>query len=132
MVELLKAQIRDRARARCEYCQMPEAGEFLDFECDHIIAQKHGGTTSFENLAYACFHCNSYKGPNLAGFDATTHRVVRLFHPRRDRWNQHFRWDGPRLLGKTPIGRVTVDVLKINIPESIELREILIDEGLFP
>jgi hypothetical protein len=111
---------------------MPEALEFLDFEIDHIIAQKHRGETSSENLAFSCYHCNSHKGPNLAGFDLVTRGVVCLFHPRIDRWNQHFQWDGRLLLGKTAIGRVTIGVLVMNDPETLDFRELLIEDGLFP
>jgi hypothetical protein len=55
-----------------------------------------------------------------------------LFNPRRDKWLRHFRWLGAYLLGRTPIGRVTVDVLNINDPFRVELRDELIKEGLFP
>jgi hypothetical protein len=132
MSDTLKTLVRLRSKARCEYCRMPEGRDFLDFELDHIIAQKHRGETSLENLAFACFHCNSHKGPNLAGFDTISGRVVRLFHPRKDRWNQHFSWDGPMLLGKTAIGRVTIDVLNINDLEFVDFRELLIQESQFP
>ncbi len=55
-----------------------------------------------------------------------------LFHPRSDRWLDHFRWDGPVLIGLTPSGRATVDVLDMNHPIRIALRESLANEGLFP
>jgi hypothetical protein len=35
-------------------------------------------------------------------------------------------------VGKSPIGKVTIDVLAINLPYRIELRTTLIDEGIFP
>ena len=86
------------------------------------------------NLAYACLRCNRHKGPNLAGIDRLTLRtkLVRLFNPRRHSWSYHFRWDGPLIVGRTPIGRVTVDLLAMNGPERVALREELIDEGVFP
>ena len=65
-------------------------------------------------------------------FDPKTGKVIRLFHPRRHSWDRHFRWDGPRLVGRTPIGRATVAVLAMNHPDRIALRELLIDEGVFP
>jgi hypothetical protein len=58
----------DRANGRCEYCQFPEAFSYLPFQIDHIIAQKHRGPTVESNLAWSCFYCNSYKGPNLSGW----------------------------------------------------------------
>jgi hypothetical protein len=35
-------------------------------------------------------------------------------------------------VGRTAIGRVTVELLKINDPFRIELREALMEEGVFP
>lgn len=67
-----------------------------------------------------------------AGRDPRTGRIVRLFHPRRHQWRQHFLWDGPRLVGLTTIGRATIAVLEINLQHRIALRQALIEEGLFP
>jgi hypothetical protein len=75
--------------------------------------------------------CNSHKGPNIAGIDPATGKLSKLFNPRRHKWARHFRWDGPYLIGRTPVGRVTVVVLAMNDPEAVEVREALIDEGLF-
>lgn len=99
---------------------------------DHIIARKHGGPTKLENLALACFYCNTHKGPNIAGRDVDTEDIVRLYNPRTDHWADHFRWNGPTLVGLTAIGRVTTDVPAINRPEFVNLRESVIAEGRFP
>jgi len=48
--------------------------------------------------------------------------MVRLFHPRRDTWEEHFAWDGSRLLGRTSVGQVTIAVLAINAPYRLEVR----------
>ena len=64
--------------------------------------------------------------------DVNHRQLTPLFHPRRDQWVDHFRWRGPRLVGLTPIGRVTIQVLNINHPEDIKLRRLLIAEGMFP
>jgi hypothetical protein len=121
-----------RAHARCEYCQLAQASSLLTFEIDHIIARKHGGATVPENLCLACFYCNSFKGPNIASIDAQTGKLVQLFNPRRHHWKRCFRWAGPLLVGRTPIGRVTIQVLCINNPQALALRQSLIDEGAFP
>ena len=104
----------------------------LPFQIDHIIARKHRGADNPENLALCCFADNNAKGPNLAGYDNVTCHVVRLFNPRRDRWSRHFAWRGAVMIGKTAIGRVTVEVLGINKPARVSLRASLIDEGRFP
>lgn len=113
---------------------MPEAYHPGVFEIEHIIPKKHGGRSSLGNLAYSCLRCSRCKGTNLAGLDRTLSptKPVILFHPRRHKWDWHFRWDGPVLIGRTSIGRVTVDVLNMNDSDRVELRAILIEEGVFP
>jgi hypothetical protein len=76
--------------------------------------------------------CNSFKGSDLTSLDRQTRRITPLFHPRRHKWAKHFRWDGPYLIGRTAIGRVTVALLHINDEYRVELREALIAEGVFP
>jgi hypothetical protein len=111
---------------------MPQKADPIPFEPDHIISEQHGGPTAMPNLALSCRYCNRFKGPNLAGVDPVTRRIVPLFNPRRNRWKAHFRWVGPRVVGLTPLGRATVIVLRMNSERSVELRAALVDEGAFP
>lgn len=97
---------------------------------DHIIAEKHGGSTNSENLALSCFYCNSYKGPNLSGIDPVGSEIVRLFDPRQNRWGDHFQWQDAVLVGRTSVGRVTISVLRINDPAAVGLRRLLIRAGV--
>jgi hypothetical protein len=92
---------------------------------------QHGGETVEDNLALACLHCNRRKGPNIAGLDSATGEVVRLFNPRRDQWVDHFEWNGSELVGRTMIGKVTVEVLAINEPDFLVVRATLVSEGSF-
>lgn len=126
----LEELVRRRARFRCEYGLLPEALASTPFQFDHIIAQSHGGQATAENLALACFHCNNFKGPNLAGLDADTGRVVRLFHPRRDIRADHFKWDEERIIALTAVGRATVSTLRLNHPLRLALRRSLLREGV--
>lgn len=123
--------IWSRAERRCEYCHFPEELAWLSFQVDHIIAEKHDGPTTEENLALSCFYCNSYKGPNIAGIDPEGEPTiaVQLFHPRKDTWIEHFVWDGPYLKGVTPAGRATIATLRINQPDAIDLRQMLLNLG---
>jgi hypothetical protein len=59
---------------------------------------------------------------------------VRLFHPRRDRWADHFAWtdDGTRILGLTPTGRATVEALRLNREPLVNLRRVLVQAGEHP
>jgi hypothetical protein len=121
-----------RAGRCCEYCRMPQDFDDLTFQIDHVVAVSHGGPTRASNLCLACFSCNSFKGPNLAGIDPKTKKIVALFNPRRHKWSRHFRWDGPVLVGRTPNGRATIATLRINLDHRIGHRQMLLDEGRFP
>ena len=123
--------VRQRAGLRCEYCHFPERFSGLNFQIDHIIAEKHGGQTESENLALSCIYCNSYKGANLSGIDPVIGQIVRLFHPRRDVWGEYFQWQDAVLFGRTPIGRATVVVLRFNDPTAVALRRLFIRVGVF-
>jgi hypothetical protein len=138
MDELAQA-VREQAGHACEYCLLPEQnhpGEFfveaVAFEIEHIIPRQHRGRTVLRNLAFSCLRCNKSKGPNLAGLDLHSGKLTPLFHPRRHKWTYHFRLDGPYIVGRTPISRVTVYVLNMNHPLRVELRRQLIEEGKFP
>ncbi|NLS94414.1 MAG: HNH endonuclease [Planctomycetaceae bacterium] len=126
----LRRRVAERAGHCCEYCRIPQAWTSVPFQLDHVIAEKHEGETSFANLAYACLHCNSFKAPNIAGHDADTGEIVRLFNPRHDNWSDHFEWNGALVMARTAIGRVTVAVLRINLPYRVAVRASLIEEGL--
>jgi hypothetical protein len=127
----LVRKVVERAGHRCEYCLLPEGALLLPFQIDHVIAEKHGGSTVEDNLALACPHCNRFKGPNIAGIDVESGDAVRLFHPRKDIWREHFNWDGARVAGCTPIGRATVQVLAMNADDLLLIRiELLKEETL--
>jgi HNH endonuclease len=125
---VLKTSTPGDRRAECN----PPSAYPVPFEIDHIIAVKHQGKTVLSNLALACLNDNGHKGPNIAGIDPVTHRLTRLFNPRRHQWHYHFRYDGPVLVGRTAIGRTTVVVLCMNDPVMVALRQELMDQGLFP
>ena len=90
-----------------------------------IRPRKHGGTDHEENLCLACIDCNLHKGPNLAGIDPGSGAVTELFHPRRQRWEDHFAREGILLAGKTAVGRTTVRVLEMNSEAQLELRGVV-------
>ena len=127
----LRETVRRRARFRCEYCRFPERLAELRFQLDHIISEQHGGATAADNLAWSCLRCNKHKGPNMSGLETETGEIVRLFNPRADEWREHFVWEGPILRGLTPVGRVTVLVLRINRSDAVLVREALMEEGAF-
>ncbi len=126
----LRDQVRDRAGNHCEYCLLPEA-LIVAHEPDHVIATQHRGPTAIENLALACFDCNRRKGPNISSVDPATGEVVQLFNPRRDTWSVHFCLQGVRIVGQTPVGRATTELLQFNSPSRIRVREELRKAGQY-
>ena len=89
MDESLRHRVWQRAGDCCEYCQLPQSLTTLPHEVDHVVARKHDGLSTPENLCLACYLCNAYKGPNIA-------------------------------------------VLRINLPERLEHRRLLMAADLFP
>ena len=89
------------------------------------------GQRTAKTSPLSCIYCNSYKGANLSGIDPATGEIVRLFHPRRDRWGEHFGWQGAVLLGHTPVGRATIAVLRINDTTAVALRRLFMRAGAF-
>ena len=132
MADTLHELVRRRSRNACEYCRLAQRHSPQTHEMDHIIAAKHRGPTIAGNLALACYWCSKHKSCNISGIDPKSGKITRLFHPRVHKWSAHFRWDGPMLVGRTDIGRTTVEVLEINLPHRVAMREALIDEGVFP
>ena len=121
--EATRAFVRKRADNRCEYCRLhQDDSPIAILHIEHIIPKKHGGLDSAENLAVACIDCNLHKGPNLTGIDPETKDVTELFHPRHHRWEDHFRWDGINIVGRTAIGRITVRVLNMDSDDQLALR----------
>ena len=86
----LRRQVRERADSCCEYCLLAEADAFFPHEPDHIIAVKHGGANALNNLCWACFDCNRFKGSDIASHDAISGELVPLFNPRTHIWSEHF------------------------------------------
>jgi hypothetical protein len=119
----LRNLIRQRAGNRCEYCGIwQEHIPFALFHIDHIMPKKHGGDDDPSNLALACHHCNFHKGPNLTGIDPESGNITPLFHPRNERWEAHFELRDVTIVGLTPVGRATVQVLNMNAAERVQLR----------
>lgn len=107
-----------RASHRCEYCHAPEAIFNLAFEIEHIIPLSEQGVDAEMNLALACRSCNLHKGKRIDFVDEVTAATVRLFNPRLDNWDDHFRLvkETGLMESSTAIGRATLDCLRMNSP----------------
>jgi hypothetical protein len=111
---------------------LDEKYAFFAHEPDHIIPEKHGGSTTLDNLALACFDCNRFKGPNIASLDPINNELVPLFNPRIQEWNDHFKTEGGTIAPLTAVGRVTEQILRLNLPKRVEVRNLLSENNLYP
>lgn len=128
----LRREVVARAESICEYCLMADSDSIVGGAIDHIISRQHGGQTTTDDLAYACSTCNRSKGRNIASLLLPDGPVIRLYHPRRDVWSEHFEWRGTLLLPISEVGTVTERLLGFNEASRIERRHILIRAGRFP
>lgn len=128
----LRRAVIERANGCCEYCRMPLIDRFLPYEIDHIVAEKHGGVTESENLCLACYRCNGFKGSDIASADPETSKATFLFHPRQQKWEDHFQLIDNIIEPLSPEGRVTVMILRLNMAIQIEQRAVLIAIGRYP
>lgn len=121
-----------RAGGRCEYCGLSQDSQEATFHIDHILPKAAGGSSIAQNLALACVSCSLRKEARRSAIDPHSGRRVALFHPRRQRWQDHFRWAGPRVLGLSATGRATVAALRMNRPLILAIREEEILRGRHP
>ena len=128
----LRRRVRDRAKGCCEYCLMAEVDSFFPHEPDQVIAEKHGGETTFANLALACLDCNRFKGTDVASLDPKSRKLVPLFNPRSDVWHEHFECRDGVIMPGSGIARATERLLKLNLPARVEVRATLTRVGCFP
>jgi hypothetical protein len=128
----LQSLVRLRAGERCEYCGLSQVGQEATFHLDHVVPRVAGGPTISENLALACVGCSLRKGAKTEATDPDTGQPAALFNPRRDRWSEHFRWNGVLVVGLTPVGRATVAALGLNRPPLLKIRREEEERGRHP
>jgi hypothetical protein len=128
----LRREVRERAAGCWEYCLVHEEFRLFPYEIDHIIAEKHGGTSVSDNLCYSCYLCNGYKGSDIASLDPLTGDLTALFHPRRHVWSGHFSLTDGLIEPLTPEGRVTARILQLNSEERLMERGLLLRLGRYP
>ena len=129
-----KKTVAERARGCCEYCSSQARFAVQPFSAEHIIPKSQGGRTTLDNLALACQGCNNYKYTKTEGRDPVSGESVPLYHPRQQRWCDHFAWndDFTLVIGLTPIGRATIEALQLNRDGVVNLRRVLCAMGEHP
>lgn len=124
----------ERAQGCCEYCLCQVDFATQSFSVEHVIPVHYGGANTLENLALACQGCNSHKYTKREKADPVGGAIVPLYHPRQQKWQEHFQWsdDFTVIIGITAIGRATVEALKMNRPGVVNLRRVLYALGEHP
>lgn len=130
----LRQGVVERARGCCEYCRSQAKYATQAFSVEHILARANGGTAALDNLALACQGCNNHKYDKMEARDPASGQLAPLYHPRHDRWDEHFAWseDATLIIGLTPTGRATVDALLLNREGVVNLRRLLYGQGQHP
>lgn len=123
----IKKEVTKRAKHLCEYCKCPKAYAPGPFDIEHIIPISKNGTSELRNLAYSCNGCNGLKYNKVEANDPISGELTPIFHPRNNKWSDHFTWsnDGLTIIGITIIGRATIELLRLNRTELVNIRRLL-------
>ena len=132
--QALDEKIRERANYRCEYCLNPQTLIPSKLEIEHVHPESLGGETVEENLCLACRECNGHKAVKIEAADPWTRKVVNLFNPRHQSWDEHFEFsqENIEIVGITACGRATVEALRMNSIYQRTTRKMWVKAGLFP
>jgi len=71
-----KENLREDFNKRCGYCDDPDSWKHTFYEIDHFVPKKYLKIISesdYENLVYACRHCNNAKGAKWPTEDEKRH-----------------------------------------------------------
>ena len=129
----LRRQITERDTQRCAYCRSPMIVG-IPMVIEHIIPLVRGGSSTPDNLCLACYRCNEFKGSRTEAVDPRDGQLTPFFHPRRQRWSEHFAWGehGNTMVGLTSCGRSTIEALRLNNDWIVQARRLWILAGLHP
>ena len=129
-----RRQIAEEAKYRCGYCQTQEVVSGIPLTVEHITPKAKGGSDDNANLWLSCRLCNEKKGTLIEAMNPETGDLVSLFNPRTQMWADHFTWseDGIRIIPKTAVGRMTIDVLSLNDELRVRARAIWVKAGYHP
>ncbi len=130
----IRKKVLEQAQGMCEYCKSPRAYATELFTLDHIIPISKDGSNTANNLAYCCSGCNIFKSDIIVILADNEQEWITLYHPRTQDWSKHFAWseDYKEIIGLTPSGRVTVELLRLNRNSLKNLREVLVVVGKHP
>lgn len=132
--EALRRKVAAAAGYCCSYCLTSQRVSGAQMHIDHCIPISRGGASDETNLSLACAWCNTFKGDQTHTVDPITGDTVPLFHPRAQRWSDHFTWsdDGVWIVGLTSTGRATVLALQMNNEWIVPARQLWVTAGWHP
>src|SRR5260221_12380322 len=83
---------------------------------------------------YVCSFSNGFKNVQTKAQDPESGVTVPLFHPRQQKWSEHFVWsdDGTQIVGISPCGRATVVALQLNNELAVDVRREWVAAGWHP
>jgi HNH endonuclease len=130
----LRKLVFNRAQGNCEYCRSQAKFAVDPLVIDHVYPVSRGGKTIGENLALSCQTCNNCKYTKTTAIDPSSNELVPLFNPRQMKWRDHFTWtpDTTKMLGLTPTGRATIELLETNREGVMNMRRVLAIMGFHP
>ena len=130
----LRQRVAQQARFRCGYCLTQETVIGMPMELDHILPEALGGLSDEANLWLACPLCNAHKADRISASDPLTGATIRLFHPRQQRWHEHFAWSerADLIVGLSATGRATVLALQLNRIALVRARRLWAQAGWHP
>ena len=135
MSAALRRDVIELADNCCEYCRVSQEDRVMPYEVDHVIAEKHGGPTTSDNLCWICYLCNGYKGSDIGSIDWDgSGKLTPLFNPCQQKWGEHFRLNTATACIEplTLEGRVTVFLLRLNSDEHVVSRRLLMRLDRYP
>jgi len=111
----VRRQITERDTQRCAYCRSPMIVG-IPMVIAHIIPLVSGGSSTSDNLRLACYRCNEFKGSRTEAADPRDGQLTPFFHPRLQRWSEHFTWrePGDAIAGLTAYDRTTIAAWRLN------------------
>jgi len=113
---------------RCSYCLAAQRYVLSKLEIERIIPVTQDGSNDDVNLCLACRLCNLYISDQIEAVDPVTKVIVALFNPHTDLERSlpmGYGWwgtDGAIIIGVSPIGRATVEALRLNNEIAVEVR----------
>ena len=103
---------------------MHQALQGATFHVEHVIPRSSGGSDSVDNLAWACPSCNLHKADRVSfQLDPSSNDDIPLFHPRVDKWMDHFKWDDYTIVARSDVGRATIVALQLNHERRLKIRQ---------